>query len=229
MRCRWLWVPAFAGTTGDGGMSLTTETIIQSLASGLLMGLLYGLIAVGLALIFRSDGRGEFRARRISHDRHVCDVLSVRVLCHRSPACSAFSGGGSVRIRSSRLSTHRALRGAGQSQRRHGADFLDLRARDRDARPRAVLLHAGLPQRHSQIMAGRKNCLDCRNLTSPYRNLSGALVSPSWRSLVSISLSGEPISAARSKRPEKMPGAVALVGIDKNQACLHSAGVLARH
>src|SRR6266566_3163003 len=33
-------------------MPLTAETIIQSLASGLLMGLLYGLIAVGLALIF---------------------------------------------------------------------------------------------------------------------------------------------------------------------------------
>ena len=31
---------------------MTTATIIQSLASGLLMGLLYGLIAVGLALIF---------------------------------------------------------------------------------------------------------------------------------------------------------------------------------
>jgi branched-chain amino acid transport system permease protein len=31
---------------------VTAETIIQSLASGLLMGLLYGLIAVGLALIF---------------------------------------------------------------------------------------------------------------------------------------------------------------------------------
>src|SRR3979490_1159613 len=52
MRLRWLWVPAFAGTTGDGGIPLTAETIIQSLASGLLMGLLYGLIAVGLALIF---------------------------------------------------------------------------------------------------------------------------------------------------------------------------------
>ncbi|KYH00702.1 branched-chain amino acid ABC transporter permease [Bradyrhizobium sp. DOA1] len=31
---------------------MTAETIIQSLSSGLLMGLLYGLIAVGLALIF---------------------------------------------------------------------------------------------------------------------------------------------------------------------------------
>src|SRR5438105_8804989 len=31
---------------------MTAETIIQSLASGLLMGLLYGLIAVGLSLIF---------------------------------------------------------------------------------------------------------------------------------------------------------------------------------
>src|SRR3981081_3265773 len=35
-----------------GAIPLTAETIIQSLASGLLMGLLYGLIAVGLALIF---------------------------------------------------------------------------------------------------------------------------------------------------------------------------------
>ena len=52
MRLRWLWVPAFAGTTCDGGIPVTAETIIQSLASGLLMGLLYGLIAVGLALIF---------------------------------------------------------------------------------------------------------------------------------------------------------------------------------
>src|ERR1700693_1314399 len=33
-------------------MSLTAETIIQSLASGLLMGLLYGLVAAGLSLIF---------------------------------------------------------------------------------------------------------------------------------------------------------------------------------
>ena len=31
---------------------MTTATIIQSLTSGLLMGLLYGLVAVGLALIF---------------------------------------------------------------------------------------------------------------------------------------------------------------------------------
>src|ERR1700751_1943057 len=35
-----------------GASSLTAATIIQSLASGLLMGLLYGLIAAGLALIF---------------------------------------------------------------------------------------------------------------------------------------------------------------------------------
>ena len=52
MQIRWLWVPAFAGTTHRGRIPVTAETIIQSLASGLLMGLLYGLIAVGLALIF---------------------------------------------------------------------------------------------------------------------------------------------------------------------------------
>src|SRR5260370_16802473 len=65
MRFRRLWVPAFAGTTCGGSISLTAETIIQSLASGLLMGLLYGLIAVGLALIFRlmdvlNFAHGEF-------------------------------------------------------------------------------------------------------------------------------------------------------------------------
>src|SRR5260370_11179080 len=37
---------------GRWGIPVTVETIIQSLASGLLMGLLYGWIAVGLALIF---------------------------------------------------------------------------------------------------------------------------------------------------------------------------------
>ena len=52
MRRRWLWGPAYAGTTSRGDTFLTAATIIQSLASGLLMGLLYGLIAVGLALIF---------------------------------------------------------------------------------------------------------------------------------------------------------------------------------
>ena len=52
MRFRRSWVPAFPGTTGDEGIPVTAETIIQSLASGLLMGLLYGLIAAGLALIF---------------------------------------------------------------------------------------------------------------------------------------------------------------------------------
>ncbi len=47
---------AFARNDDDssrrGASTVTAETIIQSLASGLLMGLLYGLIAVGLALIF---------------------------------------------------------------------------------------------------------------------------------------------------------------------------------
>jgi branched-chain amino acid transport system permease protein len=40
------------GLTAAFRLMLTAETIVQSLASGLLMGLLYGLIAVGLALIF---------------------------------------------------------------------------------------------------------------------------------------------------------------------------------
>src|SRR3979490_1170383 len=32
----------------------------------------------------RADGGGELRPRRIPHDRHVRDVLPVRVLCDRS-------------------------------------------------------------------------------------------------------------------------------------------------
>ena len=50
--------PALTSPRNGGGnrktpaSMLTAQTIIQSLASGLLMGLLYGLIAVGLALIF---------------------------------------------------------------------------------------------------------------------------------------------------------------------------------
>src|SRR6476660_7532465 len=37
----------------------------------------------------RPDGRGELRPRRIPHDRHVRDVLSVRVLCARPIAVGA--------------------------------------------------------------------------------------------------------------------------------------------
>ena len=44
--------PRFRGDDIREGKPLTAATIIQSLASGLLMGLLYGLLAVGLALIF---------------------------------------------------------------------------------------------------------------------------------------------------------------------------------
>ena len=49
---------------------LTAETIIQSLASGLLMGLLYGLIAVGLALIF---------ARRMTRDIKFLESATARL------------------------------------------------------------------------------------------------------------------------------------------------------
>src|SRR5439155_23889615 len=101
--------------------------------------------------------------RRIPHDRHVRDVLSVRVLCDRSVAVGAAGRGGAVRIRCGGLSPDRALRGQGESQCRHGADFFDFRAGHRDAGLRAILLHPGLSQRHP-IMARRQNRLDWRCL-----------------------------------------------------------------
>ena len=111
----------------------------------------------------RPDGRGELRPWRIPHDRDVCDVLSVRVLCDRSAAGGAAGRGGVVRVRRGGLSPGRALCGPGQSQCRHGADLFDLRARHRHARPGAVLLHAGLSQRHA-FLARRQNHLDCGHL-----------------------------------------------------------------
>ena len=53
---------------------MTAEAIIQSLASGLLMGLLYGLIAVGLALIF-----GLMDVVNFAHGEFLIDRKSTRL------------------------------------------------------------------------------------------------------------------------------------------------------
>ncbi len=110
----------------------------------------------------RADGRGEFRPWRIPDDRDVCDLLPVRVLRHRSLAGGAARRSRFVRIRRGGLSFDRALCDAGESQCRHGADLLDLRLGNRDARPGAVLLHPGLSQHHA-FLARRQNRLDRRH------------------------------------------------------------------
>ena len=151
----------------------------------------------------RPDGRRELRPRRIPDDRDVCDVLPVRVLRDRSVAVGAAGRGGAVRVRGGGLSVDRALCGARQGQCRHGADLLDLRPRDRHARPGAVFLHAGLPQRHA-FLARRQNRLDRRHLPAGAATgrRAGVRSRPSARS---ISSSTAPISAARSRRRARTP------------------------
>ena len=142
---------------------MTAQTIIQSLASGLLMGLLYGLIAVGLALIFGLMDVVNFAHGEFLMIAMYVTLLPVRVLRDRPLAVGAAGGRGAVRVRRGGLSVDRTLRHAGQGQCRHGADLLDLRPRHRHARPRAVLLHAGLPQ-HSAVLARREDDLGRRRL-----------------------------------------------------------------
>jgi branched-subunit amino acid ABC-type transport system permease component len=65
---------------------VTAQTIIQSLASGLLMGLLYGLIAVGLALIF-----GLMDVVNFAHGEFLMIAMYATFSCSRSsrsiPCC----------------------------------------------------------------------------------------------------------------------------------------------
>ena len=141
---------------------MTAETIIQSLASGLLMGLLYGLIAVGLALIFglmdvANFAHGEFLMIAMYATFFLFSFFAIDpLLAAPLVAAALFVFGALVYL------LDRALCGARQGQCRHGADFLDLRAGHRDARAGAVLLHAGLSQHHA-FLARRQNPLDRRH------------------------------------------------------------------
>ena len=58
---------------------MTAETIIQSLSSGLLMGLLYGLIAVGLSLIF-----GLMDVVNFAHGEFLMIAMYATFSCSRS-------------------------------------------------------------------------------------------------------------------------------------------------
>ncbi len=70
---------------------MTAETIIQSLASGLLMGLLYGLIAVGLALIF-----GLMDVVNFAHGEFLMIAMYATFLRKPMPAwCRSFRPSGS--------------------------------------------------------------------------------------------------------------------------------------
>jgi hypothetical protein len=47
------------------------DILIGSLAAGLLIGLAFALVALGLDHHFRCDGHHQLRPRRVSDDRHV--------------------------------------------------------------------------------------------------------------------------------------------------------------
>jgi len=79
---------------------VTAETIIQSLASGLLMGLLYGLIAAGLALIFGLMDVVNFGARRIPDDRDCTRRFFLFAFFAIDPLLAApLVAAGAVRVR----------------------------------------------------------------------------------------------------------------------------------
>ena len=89
---------------------MTAETIIQSLASGLLMGLLYGLIAVGLALIFGlmdvvNFAHGEFLMIAMYASFFLFAFFAIDPLVG-----GAAGGGGVVRLWRLGLSFDRTLR-----------------------------------------------------------------------------------------------------------------------
>ena len=194
---------------------MTAETIIQSLASGLLMGLLYGLIAVGLALIFGlmdvvNFAHGEFLMIAMYATFFLFAFFAIDPLLAAPLVAAALFVFGARG-----LSPDRALCGAGQGQCRHGADLLDLWPRDRDARARAVLLHAGLSQHHA-FLARRQNDLDRRHLPAANRSW-WARWSRSWRSRRSISSFNRTDFGRALEATREDAGAVALVGIDKNR------------
>ena len=163
----------------------------------------------------RPDGRRELRPRRIPDDRDVRDVLPVRVLRDRSVAVGAAGRRGAVRVRRGGLSADRALCGARQSQCRHGADLLHLRPRHRHARPGAVLLHAGLSQRHP-FLARRQDRLGRPASSCPCRNWSARLVAIAAFGALYFFINRTDFGRALEATREDA-GAVALVGIDKNQ------------
>ena len=142
---------------------MTAQTIIQSLASGLLMGLLYGLIAVGLALIFGlmdvvNFAHGEFLmlAMYVTFFLFVFVALDP-LLSVPLVAAALFVFGAVVYLLIVRFAM-RAKTNVGMVQ-----IFATFGLAIADPRPRAVFLHAGLSQ-HPAIHARRQDRLDRRHL-----------------------------------------------------------------
>ncbi len=167
------------------------------------MGLLYGLIAAGLALIF-----GLMDVVNFAHGEFPMIAMYVTFFLFAffaiDPAGGAAGRRGPVRVRRGGLSVDRPLRDARQGQCRHGADLLDLRPGDRDAGAGPVLLHARLPQRSRNSWVGGKT-ISIAGIYLPEPQLIGAMLSIAAFVALRISSSIAPISAARRRRLARTP------------------------
>jgi len=155
--------------------TVTTQALLQVIASGLLMGLIYALVAVGLSLIFGlmdvvNFAHGEFMmlAMYATFGLVLTTTLDPVVL---APLVVALY----VRARRHGLCRHHPLCHAPQGQPRHGADLRDLRARAPDPGPRAVPVHPDYKNIASTWLGGKT--LNLGGVFLPWPQIYGGLVS----------------------------------------------------
>ena len=193
----------------NGANAVTAETIIQSLASGLLMGLLYGLIAVGLALIFGlmdvvNFAHGEFLMIAMYATFFLFAFFAIDpLLAAPLVAAALFVFGAVVYLLIVRFAV-RAKANAGMCRSsRHSGSPLSCAASPSTSSRRTIAASLILAWRQDRLGAGIF-------LPVPRRRWSIA----AFGALYSSSIA--PTSAAPEATREDA-GAVALVGIDKNK------------
>ena len=160
----WPMNPSGAGRPWGGKPHVQPRRSCRALLSGLLTGLIYALIAVGLALIF-----GLMDVVNFAHGEFLMIAMYATfgsrwywrsIRSSRPPSLRR-----SLCLRRAGLCGDHPLCDARQDECGHGADLLDVRPRHRDARPGAVLLHPGLPQ-HSALLAQRAHVFGRRCLSA---------------------------------------------------------------
>ena len=203
---------------------MTTATIIQSLASGLLMGLLYGLIAVGLALIFglmdvTNFAHGEFLMMAMYVTFFLFAFFAIDpLLATPLVAAAMFVFGAVVYLVVVRFAM-RAKTNVGMVQifATFGLAIL-MRGLAQ------YLLHPGLSQHPASWLGGKTISLG--GVFLPVPQLVGALVSIAAFGALYFFIKKTDFGRALEATREDA-GAVALVGIDKNR-CSRWAGASAR-
>ena len=193
---------------------MTAETIVQSLSSGLLMGLIYALIAVGLSLIFGlmdvvNFAHGEFLMMAMYATFFLFAFFAIDpMLSMPLVAAALFVFGALVYVGIIRFAM-RARTNVGMVQifSTFGLAILMRGAG-------AVLLHAGLPQHHHAWTGG--NTVSVGGIYLPPPQLFGALVSIAAFAGLCFFIKRTDFGKALEATREDA-GAVALVGIDRNR------------